>query len=87
MITLLGDADVSVEFGSLYVDAGATALDDVDGDLTSSIVVGGDVVDTGVLGDYTITYNVSDAATNPAVEVTRTVHVRGYDGAGDHVVG
>ena len=30
---------------------------------------------TNTLGDYVITYNVSDAAGNPADEVTRTVHV------------
>src|SRR5690606_30098366 len=54
---------------------GFTATDNVDGDLTGSVVVGGDTVDTGTLGDYTITYDVSDAAGNAAVQQTRLVHV------------
>jgi|GEM_PF-2448114 len=61
--------------GDTYTDAGAMATDDVDGDLTSSIVVGGDTVDTSTPGTYTVTYNVSDAAGNAAEEVIRTVIV------------
>ena len=34
VITLLGDAEVGVEAGAEYTDAGATAADIVDGDLT-----------------------------------------------------
>jgi hypothetical protein len=37
--------------------------------------VGGDVVDTAVPATYVVTYNVSDAAGNAAVEQTRTVIV------------
>jgi beta-lactam-binding protein with PASTA domain len=74
VITLGGDAAVTVECGDTYTDAGATAADDCEGDLTGAIVVGG-VVDTAVPGDYTLTYNVSDTAANAAVEVTRTVTV------------
>ena len=32
-------------------------------------------VDPSTVGVYTVTYNVSDAAGNPAVEVTRTVTI------------
>ena len=60
--------------GDTYTDAGATALDDVDGDITSGIVTV-NLVDTNVISGYTITYNVSDAAGNPATQVTRTVNV------------
>jgi hypothetical protein len=74
VITLVGDNPVEVYEGATYTDAGATASDDVDGDLTASIVVV-NPVDTSVIGEYTITYNVSDAAGNPATEVTRTVNV------------
>ncbi|MDZ4227052.1 MAG: DUF5011 domain-containing protein, partial [Patescibacteria group bacterium] len=49
--------------------------DDRDGDITADIVVGGDTVDTDTVGEYTITYKVSDAAGNAADEVTRTVIV------------
>ena len=75
VITLIGSANISLELGDSYSDAGATASDNIDGDLTSSIVVGGDTVDTNTVGSYTITYNVSDAAGNNATEVTRTVTV------------
>ena len=74
VITLLGEAVVTVVYGSVYTDAGATANDVIDGDLTSSIVVY-NPVDTNVTGEYTITYNVTDSADNAAEEVTRTVHV------------
>jgi hypothetical protein len=73
-ITLLGDADVTVECGTTYTDAGATATDNRDGDLTASIVVD-NPVNAAATGDYTVTYNVKDAAGNAAVEVTRAVHV------------
>jgi len=60
--------------GTSYVDAGATALDDIDGDITSSIVVV-NPVDVNTIGIYTITYNVKDNAGNFAAPVTRTVQV------------
>ena len=50
-------------------------MDNVDGDITANIVVGGDIVDTNTLGTYIITYDVSDAAGNAATQVTRTVNV------------
>ena len=74
VITLLGDATVTIEVGLTYTDAGATALDNYDGDITDDIVTV-NPVDTGVVGQYTVTYNVSDANNNAAVEVTRTVNV------------
>ncbi len=73
VITLIGAATVSLTVGDAYTDAGATASDNVDGDITSNIVA--TTVDTSVVGDYTITYNVSDAAGNAATQVTRTVVV------------
>ena len=75
VITLLGSTPVNIVMGTPYTDAGATALDNIDGDITGSIVVGGDVVDINTVGTYTITYNVVDAAGNNAVQVTRTVNV------------
>jgi hypothetical protein len=75
VITLLGQATVNLTIGDAYTDAGATATDNVDGDITADIVVGGDVVDANTVGVYAITYNVSDAAGNAATQVTRTVNV------------
>ena len=73
VITLTG-SDVSQEVGGSYTDAGATALDNIDGDITSNIATV-NPVDPSTVGVYTVTYNVSDAAGNPAVEVTRTVTI------------
>ena len=74
VITLLGETEVSLELGSTYTDAGATAADNFDGDITASIVVV-NPVDVNTVGTYTVTYNVSDAAGNAATQVTRTVNI------------
>ena len=74
VITRLGLSPVTIEYGSTYSDAGATALDNVDGDLTGSISMTGSV-NTSVVGTYTLHFNVSDVAGNAATEVTRTVNV------------
>jgi hypothetical protein len=59
--------------GDTFTDPGATATDDVDGDLTNHINVSG-TVDTATAGDYTLTYSATDAAGNTG-NVTRTVTV------------
>ena len=74
VITLIGSSTINLTIGDTYTDAGATATDDVDGDLTSSITTSG-TVDTSTAGTYTISYNVSDAAGNAATVVQRTVIV------------
>jgi prepilin-type N-terminal cleavage/methylation domain-containing protein len=73
VITILGDNPVTINVGSVYSDAGVTALDDVDGDVTSEIVKTG-TVNPNVIGIYTITYTVKDSVGNQAV-ATRTVNV------------
>jgi len=73
-ITLTGSASVSHTQNTAYTDAGATATDTVDGDVTASIVTTGSVT-VATLGAYTLSYNVSDTAGNAATEVTRTVTV------------
>ena len=75
VITLRGASSVEVALGDTYTDMGATASDDRDGDLSASIALGGDTVDTDTVGDYTLTYDVSDAAGNAAETVTRVVRV------------
>ncbi|MBO6631702.1 MAG: DUF5011 domain-containing protein, partial [Psychroserpens sp.] len=57
-----------------YVEQGATATDNIDGDISSSIVIGGSV-NTNAAGSYQVTYDVSDAAGNAATQVVRTVNV------------
>ena len=74
VITLLGDASVNVEINSSYTDAGATAVDNLDGDVSANLQVSSDV-DVNTLGTYSVTYDVSDNAGNVATTVTRTVNV------------
>jgi len=74
VISLLGSNPVSVTEGATYTDAGATANDAEDGDLTASIVIVNSV-DTSVPGSYTVTYDVTDADGKSAVQATRTVNV------------
>ena len=74
VISLEGSASISLEAGTAYTDAGATATDNIDGAITGSIVTV-NPVDINTVGTYTVTYNVSDAAGNAATAVTRTVVV------------
>lgn len=71
VITVLGQNPVNVPFGSTYVDAGATANDDVDGSVT---VTTSGTVNTNISGTYTINYSASDASGNTST-ATRTVIV------------
>jgi len=78
VITLTGANPQIIEAAplpSVYPELGATAFDDVNGDITSSIVIDASAVDTSTPGSYLVTYNVADAAGNNAVEVIRTVNV------------
>jgi hypothetical protein len=65
VITLNGQAQATINLNTIYIDSGATAIDNIDGDLTSSIVTTGEV-NTSIVGNYTITYTVSDSAGNTA---------------------
>ena len=40
-ISVIGDTSINIYQNTLYVDAGATAIDDIDGDLTDSIITTG----------------------------------------------
>ncbi len=75
VITLLGDAVVNIYVGDIYNDAGATASDDVDGNITENIEVK-NLVNTAVSGTYLVTYDVMDEAGNEANQMARTVNVQ-----------
>ena len=71
VIVLLGDNPQTVEFGSVYTDPGATATDAVDdNDVLTTQIAAASTVDTGTVGDYTVTYTVSDTNNNAAEPVT-----------------
>ncbi len=74
VITLNGANPLVLVVGATYTDPGATATDDVDGDLTAQIVVGGDTVSTAAPASFTVTYSVTDASGNPA-QATRIVNI------------
>lgn len=74
VITLTGSPTVNKNVGSVYLDEGATAFDNFQGDVTESISASNHV-DTSVIGTYLVTYDVSDNNNNPAIQVTRTVNV------------
>ncbi len=74
VISLIGQDTVWVEKGYQYMDAGAIALDNIDGDISSMINVV-NTVDSSVVGTYSVKYNVTDMDGNVAVEVLRVVYV------------
>lgn len=75
VITLNGDAAVTMEAGQIFTDPGATATDNYDGDITAKIVKWG-IVDTSKAGSYTVTYDVEDNTGNNAVQAVRTIIVQ-----------
>ncbi|MFT4689306.1 MAG: hypothetical protein ACI9OD_001513, partial [Limisphaerales bacterium] len=72
VITLEGDALITIEGGSTYTDQGARVTDNVDATRTLQTT---DSVDSNTVGNYTLRYNAVDAAGNAATKVTRTVKV------------
>ena len=76
VITLAGVNPQTVEATTAYTELGATASDTLDGDISGSIVIDASAVDTSTPGSYLVTYDVTDAAGNPAIQVTRTVNVQ-----------
>jgi hypothetical protein len=73
VITLMGDANMTITLNSTFTDPGATAVDDFDGDLTAGITVTGSV-NKDLAGCYTLTYSVSDAAGHTTTK-NRTVTI------------
>ena len=71
VITISGDNPASINLNEVYTDLGATALDDIDGEV---VVTPSGEVDTSVAGAYIITYTATDLAGNVAT-ATRTVNV------------
>ena len=75
VITLLGENPINLTVGDVYVEFGATATDDVDGDISTAVVIDASSVDTTLPGIFEVTYNVMDDAENMAEEVIRMVIV------------
>ena len=79
-LQLVGEVSVTIPAGQEYLDPGATAMDDIDGNITDQIEVSG-VINPVVVGKQTITYRVADRAGNSSSAV-RTVNVGVNSGQG-----
>lgn len=73
VITIIGGDTVHVEILGNYVEYGAVAIDNIDGNLSAKIVLHGSV-DTKTIGVYYLDYSVQDVAGNKASK-TRIVIV------------
>ena len=73
VISLVGSSTIDMYQTDSYQEAGATAVDGRDGDLTSQINITNPVT-TSTAGTYTIVYRVADTLGNVGV-ATRTVNV------------
>lgn len=76
VITLNGNEETYVSLGEKFNDPGVKAEDNCDGDLTKEVKKEGSV-DTSKLGEYTITYKVSDKAGNEATKTRKVVITNG----------
>ena len=71
VITLNGEANITLEQHAVYTELGATALDAVDGNVSVNI---SGTVDTATVGNYVVTYSAQDISGNEA-NITRVVTV------------
>ncbi|MBN2737573.1 MAG: DUF5011 domain-containing protein [Spirochaetales bacterium] len=74
-LVLIGSSSMIIPQNQTFIDPGATATDNIDGDISFNIVISGDIIDTTAVGTYYIYYNVSDSSGNNAEQQTRTVIV------------
>jgi len=80
VVKLNGESTLILAAGQEFVDPGATAIDDIDGDLTDTITTSGSV-NTTIVGTYKISYSATDRAGNRGT-VTRTIQVGVNEGTG-----
>lgn len=66
IITIIGGDQINIGIGTQYTEQGATATDNIDGDITSKITTS-DNIDTSKLGEYYINYKVTDKSNNESV--------------------
>lgn len=72
-ITLKGNSSISIMVNESYIEQGASAIDNCDGDITSQIEITGKV-DTKKAGEYKLIYKVKDSLGNED-QKTRIVYV------------
>lgn len=74
VITLLGNDTITIAQCDTYKEDGATAMDNIDGNVSWKIKIATNL-DVNTEGSYYVTYNVSDTMGNKAKEVKRLVIV------------
>jgi len=74
VINLNGRQNMTMYVGGRYSEAGYSAVDECDGDITGNVSVEGSV-NTQQAGIYSVVYRVSDSSGN-TTEVKRTIHVK-----------
>lgn len=72
-ISLNGEENIEVTINTAYKELGCKAVDNLDGDISDKVEITGEV-DVKKLGDYTVTYKVTDSNGNVS-EKTRKVKV------------
>lgn len=75
ILSLIGDNPFTINRGGTFEDPGAVAIDQNDGDISSSIGISGSV-NSQVAGTYTLRYSVTNSAGISSGVVTRTVIVQ-----------
>ena len=73
IITLNGSQVIVLKLDQNFIDPGATAIDNIDGDVTSNIIISGEV-NSSISGTYFITYKIKDSNGNMGM-ITRKVIV------------
>ena len=70
-IVLNGDSEITLKQNDEYIEQGAIATDNIDGNLSVTIIGN---VDTSKIGHYTLTYKATDSAGNSNT-VERIIHI------------
>ena len=73
-ITILGEQNMNLTVGEKYIEKGAIANDDIDGDITNKIQTSGNV-NTSAAGKYEVTYKVKNSK-GKETTVKRTINVK-----------
>ena len=74
VIKVVGGRSIEISVGTVYQDQGATAVDDVDGDVSSGITVDVSAADTSRIGTFKVWYSVTDKDGNESRK-SRAVNV------------
>lgn len=66
---LIGERDITYSIGDSYPDymEGVSAIDDFDGDISDLIIIDDSLVDYETLGEYQVTYSITDSSDNSKI--------------------